>query len=94
MPEAVSAAKARRLAAKRDAELRAPFKGGDPITQAAHEAGGVCMLVHFNALEGANGGCGSPTHVEGTNGGTMPCGSLLSRFGETAPYYCGHCDPR
>jgi hypothetical protein len=41
--------------------------------------------------EGLNGGCGTPTHVEGTNGGTMPCGNMLTRFGVTAPYYCPSC---
>lgn len=36
-------------------------------------------------------GCGKPTHVDGTNGGTMPCGSLLTAFGTTKPYYCAAC---
>lgn len=31
--------------------------------------------------------CGKQTHVHGTNGGTMPCGSLLNG----KPYYCGEC---
>lgn len=35
-------------------------------------------------------GCGKPMHVIGTNGGTMPCGAMLTRFGKTAPEYC--CD--
>jgi hypothetical protein len=41
---------------------------------------------------GKNGGCGARTHVEGTNRGTMPCGSLLTQFGNTEPYYCARCD--
>jgi len=38
-----------------------------------------------------NGGCGAPTHVAGTNGGTMPCGAFLTMLGERKPYYCGAC---
>ena len=37
-------------------------------------------------------GCGRATKVEGTNGGEMPCGALLTRFGKTEPYLCGICD--
>jgi hypothetical protein len=36
-------------------------------------------------------GCGKQTHVAGTNGGTMPCGAMLTNFGKTEPYYCGAC---
>lgn len=36
-------------------------------------------------------GCGVATHVSGTNGGTMPCGANLTRFGVTEPYYCARC---
>lgn len=36
-------------------------------------------------------GCGRATHVTGTNGGTMPCGSMLTQLGVTAPYYCARC---
>lgn len=38
-------------------------------------------------------GCGKSTHVDGTNGGTMPCGCNLTRFGVTEPYYCAKCEP-
>lgn len=38
-------------------------------------------------------GCGRATHVDGTNGGMMPCGANLTRFGNMAPYYCALCDP-
>jgi hypothetical protein len=37
-------------------------------------------------------GCGRPTHVVGTNGGTMPCGSLLTTFGWTRRYFCADCE--
>lgn len=37
-------------------------------------------------------GCGRPTHVAGTNGGTVPCGANLTVFGKTAPYFCAKCD--
>lgn len=38
-------------------------------------------------------GCGKTIHVEGTNGGTMPCGGMLTQLdGSKAPYYCGDCD--
>jgi hypothetical protein len=37
-------------------------------------------------------GCGQPTHVTGTNDGIMPCGAILSAFGETRRYYCALCD--
>jgi hypothetical protein len=37
-------------------------------------------------------GCGRLTHVHGTNGGTMPCGAMLTRFGKTEPYYCTSCE--
>lgn len=40
---------------------------------------------------GDNGGCGATTQVIGTNGGTLPCGSMFSCFGITAPYYCPAC---
>ena len=47
------------------------------------------LAYKFEALpEGRNGGCGAPTHVVGTNGGTMLCGSLLNG----KPYYCGYCE--
>lgn len=41
--------------------------------------GYVLVVIH---------GCGRATHVEGTNGGTMPCGAKLN--GE--PYYCMDCE--
>lgn len=38
-------------------------------------------------------GCGRGTHVAGTNGGMMPCGSNLTKHGKTEPYYCAKCEP-
>ncbi len=62
------------------------------LKTAAAACGGTLVSVHIPPIPtGKNGGCGSRTYVEGTNGGTMPCGSLLTRFGKTEPYYCGHC---
>lgn len=40
---------------------------------------------------GENGGCGTPVYVFGTNGGQLPCGSVLDLFGTVAPYYCTRC---
>lgn len=65
---------------------------GDKLAEAVSEAGGVLVYgPRFAKPEGENGGCGAPTHVAGTNGGTMPCGSPLTRFGKTEPYFCGAC---
>lgn len=88
---AAAFAAARRRSTKRDAEIRAPYKGDDPISKAAYESGGVLIRAYLKMPEGPNGGCGAPTHVEGTNGGTLPCGSNLTQSGVTEPYYCGHC---
>jgi len=36
-------------------------------------------------------GC-SPTHVDGTNGGTMPCGGWLKELsGERHQHFCASC---
>jgi hypothetical protein len=65
----------------------------DKLKNAATAAGGTLLLVHMPPIPlGKNGGCGARTHVEGTNRGTMPCGSLLTQFGNTEPYYCARCD--
>lgn len=39
-------------------------------------------------------GCGRSIHVVGTNGGTMPCGALLTQFGKTNPYFCPACEQK
>ena len=64
-----------------------------PSAKAASGAGGVLIGARLSLRLGPNGGCGAPTHVAGTNGGTLPCGSLLTQFGKTEPYYCGLCAP-
>lgn len=39
-------------------------------------------------------GCGKGIHVIGTNGGTMPCGSLLSELdGPVHRQFCSECEP-
>lgn len=63
----------------------------DNLGKAAYEAGGLLLRVNLKSTLGANGGCGAPTHVEGTNDGMMPCGSLLTMLGRTEPYYCVAC---
>ena len=63
-----------------------------PHAKAASEAGGALILgPKLHCPPGQNGSCGAPTNVEGTNGGQMPCGALLTRFGVTKPYYCALC---
>jgi hypothetical protein len=38
-------------------------------------------------------GCGTDMYVEGTNGGTMPCGARLKHLdGSIKTYFCGKCD--
>lgn len=62
------------------------------LKKAAAACGGTLISVSIPPIPpGKNGGCGSRTHVVGTNGGTMPCGDLLTQFGKTEPYYCAHC---
>jgi hypothetical protein len=64
------------------------------MTNAVHIGGGELIVLQFTPVPpGPNGGCGTRIHVVGTNGGTMPCGALLTQFGKTAPYYCEYCEP-
>ena len=65
-----------------------------PLARAASDSGGVLIGVELSCPLGDNGGCGALTHVVGTNGGTMPCGSRLTQFGKTEPYYCAACQER
>lgn len=58
---------------------------------AAKQAGGTLVCADLSVKLGQNGGCGAPTYVEGTNGGQIPCGSILHQFGEAKPYYCAAC---
>lgn len=67
----------------------------DGLARAASEAGGVLIRVKIPAMPPPqNGGCGAQTHVAGTNGGTLPCGSMLTMLGTTNPYYCAVCSYR
>ena len=59
--------------------------------KAAKEAGGTRPEYTFSLRFGPNGGCGAPTHVAGTNGGVLPCGSWLRIQDVSKPYYCGAC---
>jgi len=63
----------------------------DPLAEAAQQSGGVLIKVRLSCSQRLNGGCGAPVHLAGTNGGTLPCGSNLTQFGTTRPYYCGRC---
>jgi len=93
-------AKTRRKMLKHEAKLHPFPENGTPIQKAAHEAGGTLIQLGFDRgklnrhLEMYAPGCGSPTHVVGTNGGTMPCGARLTSFGKTEQYFCGHCQER
>lgn len=67
---------------------------------AVHEAGGRMAIPELPTQEAWNAmleqyapGCGSPTHVIGTNGGMMPCGAELTDLrGHTAKYFCAACE--
>ncbi len=79
----------------------------DPHARAAFDAGGTLIYVPLDrdrlnremwqelaTRATYTPGCGQPTYVAATNGGTMPCGGLLTQFGETRPYFCGACDQK
>ena len=71
-----------------------PIDPGDPYAVAASEGGGALFTVRLFIPAGKNGGCGAPTHVVGTNEGTMPCGNTLKQLdGKSELYYCGSCNP-
>lgn len=67
-----------------------------PHARTVHDAGGKLIFAPFNRqkfnaeLDRYAPGCGAPTRVEGTNGGTMPCGAKLGG----KPYFCPACSPR
>jgi hypothetical protein len=69
----------------------------DPMRAAVQESGGELIRGALDRkkfereLAMYAPGCGSPTHVEGTNGGQIPCGARLTQFGKTAPYFCAAC---
>ena len=69
-----------------------------PHEQAAKEAGGTCITVPLPSREEWDAtlkkyapGCGTPTEVVGTNGGTMPCGAMLNVSGKPEQYFCAAC---
>ena len=72
------------------------------LANACREGGGVLtahnlitrrqFLIEANAIATYAPGCGLPTRVAGTNGGVMPCGAQLTRFGKTEQYFCADCD--
>jgi len=66
----------------------------DPYEREVAELGGTLIQAAIPKIpDGKNGGCGSPTHVHGTNGGQMACGDVLRQLdGSITPYYCGYCD--
>lgn len=69
-----------------------PLYPTDPLARTVSDAGGALRYVDIpNLKPGENGGCGSPCRVEGTNGGEMPCGSMLSENGRKKPHYCPAC---
>lgn len=63
------------------------------LVDVVRNLGGTLININTQPLSMPNSGCGSPTHVAGTNGGMMSCGAMLTDLaGNTAPYYCGVCD--
>lgn len=65
----------------------------DNLRATVKQAGGTLIVLPLMRITfGPNGGCGSPIYVTGTNGGQMLCGAMLTKFGVTAPYYCGYCE--
>lgn len=90
----LSTAHGRQVCEKR---VKAPVPS-DPHERTVHELGGKLVRVALDrkghqrdvAVRATYApGCGDATHVEGTNGGTMPCGALLGG----KPYFCGRCKP-
>lgn len=64
------------------------------LREVVSNLGGELVELTFKPLNMPNGGCGSLTYVDGTNGGTMTCGAMLTQLdGTRAPYYCAHCRP-
>lgn len=52
------------------------------------KAGALEYMAEDSVLVNVEIGCGKMTHVEGTNGGRMPCGAKL----DGVPYLCDACD--
>ena len=77
-----------------DPHQRAAFDGGGMLFYVSFDTNGINRDIARQASIKAScaTGCGELTHVEGTNGGQMPCGALLTRFGKTTQYFCARCD--
>lgn len=76
-----------------------PFK---QLALTAKEADGILISVPMPDREKWNRdlerrlklywpGCGELTSVSGTNGGRLPCGTFLTRFGGTTQEFCAWC---
>lgn len=63
---------------------------------ANHNDNGTVVLGAPNSYANSlQTGCGRPTHVAGTNGGTLPCGSRLKNLdGSYTVEYCGTCEEK
>jgi hypothetical protein len=73
----------------------------DNLQKAAAQSGGTLIYANLPTREQFGAmlsrfypGCGTPIHVIGTNGGTMPCGGMLHWFGKTEMQLCGACADR
>lgn len=79
------------------AKLQLAGVGNLSLAMACHEGGGTLIGVRLRNIAqdliDYAPGCGAPTYVEGTNGGQMPCGARLTRFGNTEQYFCANCKP-
>jgi len=65
----------------------------DPYAKAVADCGGILFKLRIRPIAPPdNNGCGCDINVVGTNGGLLRCGSLLTMFGVTKPYYCGNCE--
>jgi hypothetical protein len=70
----------------------------DPTAKACSEAGGVLLRLKLDTRPippADNGGCGDLTHVAGTNGGRVRCGSVITWMdGTSHPYFCDRCSTK
>jgi len=74
----------------------APAYPNDPLARAVADTGGTLRYVNLpkSFPPGKNGGCGTPTIMNGTGGGNVPCGSRVKMTDGTIsdPVYCYFCD--
>ena len=73
-----------------------PAYPDDPHARAVADGGGHLRYVDLpkSFPAGKNGGCGSPTIMNGTSGGEVPCGSRVKMPDGTIsdPVYCYFCE--